>query len=345
MGPMDAKIKRAKIVWVDDDETNLSIGKEALSERYDVLVARGGEELFEILESVMPDIILLDADTPRVNGYDVIQKLKSDDRTAYIPVLFVTAAGDIDSEFECFSLGATDCIAKPFSLPKLRRRVETCLACAAAARDREELQLQSDIIKLLADMAEFRNVVLGGHIDRTEQYLDILISELLRQGVYSDEIAAWDTETILRASKLHDVGKSALRDAILLKPGKLTPEEFQEMEKHTTYGVMILEKIEKESKPGSFIHHAKTFAGTHHEKWDGSGYPQGLAGSAIPLEGRLMAIADVYDALVSERAYKAVFPHDEAVLIIEEGRGNHFDPVLVDTFFSVADRMEKASRR
>jgi putative two-component system response regulator len=206
------------------------------------------------------------------------------------------------------------------------------------------LKLQSAILKTVADLVESRDYATGGHVERTQHGLKALIKGLEDFGLYRDQMAELDVELMLESSQLHDVGKIAIADSILKKPARLTEDEFEEMKKHAELGVKIIERIEAETPDSEFLKYAKTFAGTHQEKWDGTGYPNGLAGENIPLPGRLMAIADVYDALVSDRPYKKALSHEEAVLIILEGKGTHFDPVLVDVFEQVADRFaaEKA---
>ena len=181
----------------------------------------------------------------------------------------------------------------------------------------------------------------GGHIDRTQRYLDLLVNKMLKLGVYQEEVASWDLTFLIPSAQLHDVGKISISDAILNKPGKLTDEEFEIMKSHVTRGVEAIERIEEETQEHSFLHHAKCFAGYHHEKWDGTGYTCRLAGENIPLQGRLMAIADVYDALISTRPYKPPMPLEVARKIILEGKGTHFDPTLIDVFESVVDGFEE----
>jgi putative two-component system response regulator len=178
-------------------------------------------------------------------------------------------------------------------------------------------------------------------VERTERFLYLLVEEMLRQGVYQDVLNTWDIKFFLQSAQLHDVGKIAIQDNILKKPGPLTPEEFGEMKKHTTFGEMVIEKIQQGARESVFLTHAKIMAGTHHEKWDGTGYPRGIAGSNIPLQGRLMAVVDVYDALISERPYKKAFSPEQAVRIITEGGGSQFDPALIDVFKAAAKNFQK----
>jgi putative two-component system response regulator len=352
---------------VDDNIANLKIGKNALVDIYDVYTAPSAAKMFELLERNVPVLILLDINMPEMDGYEAIRLLKEKDRTKDIPVIFLTGKDDPDSEFEGLSLGAIDYIAKPFSPPLLRKRIEVHLLVEAQKKtlksqnetleiQRRELQnfndnlqkmvaekthtvleLQNAILKTVADLVECRDDITGGHIERTQQGLRILVDALLEQGLYPELVAALDIELLLQSSQLHDVGKIAISDQILQKPGPLTKEEFEEMKKHTTFGVKVIEKIEAGTSACDFLDYAKILAGTHHEKWNGQGYPLGQKGDEIPIHGRLMAIADVYDALTSERPYKKAFPHEEAVRIIVEGRGTHFDPLLTDMFERVSE--------
>ncbi|MDR2535872.1 MAG: response regulator [Treponema sp.] len=345
---------RKKILLVDDNITNLTVGKNALIEKYDVFTIPSGEKLFKMLEKVIPDMILLDVEMPEMNGYDVIKGLKKQDKTANIPVIFLTAKNDDGSELQGLSLGAIDYITKPFSPPLLLKRIEVHLLVESQKRElkeyntnlqnmvkektKEVVSLQNAILRTVAELVESRDSITGGHIERTERYLKILVEGMREQNFHVPEIAAWDTDILFQSAQLHDVGKIVIKDNILFKPGKLNYEEFEEMKKHTTFGVHVIEKIEESTSERIFLEHAKIFAGTHHEKWDGTGYPKGLKGSDIPLQGRLMAIVDVYDALLSERPYKKAFTHEEAVNIIKGNSGTHFDPELVVLFISVADK-------
>jgi len=352
-----------KIIIVDDNAANLSVGRNLLKTYYEVYPAPSAAKLFNILERFIPDLILLDVNMPEMNGYEAIKIMKADPRFADIPVIFLTAKNDEESEMEGFDLGAADYVTKPFSGPLLLRRIASqllieqqrhdLLKSQAALQDyadnleikvrektAEVSKLQNAVIATVADLVEFRDKFTGGHTARTQLYLKELIDELLRGEEYTEEIVKWDMDFFLPSAQLHDVGKIAISDLILNKPAKLTPEEFEIMKSHVTVGVEAVKRIINETDENAFLHHALLFTGTHHEKWDGSGYPVGLKGNNIPLEGRLMAIADVYDALISERPYKKPFPHEKACEIIEEGAGSHFDPVLVDVFKRVKDKFE-----
>jgi putative two-component system response regulator len=195
--------------------------------------------------------------------------------------------------------------------------------------------LQGAVLSTVADLVEFRDDVTGGHVTRTQNYLKLLVDELLQEKLYPEETAVWNMEYLIPSAQLHDVGKIAISDAILNKPGKLTPEEFEIMKTHAAIGVTIIRKIEENAEEHDFMKHARLIAGGHHERWDGNGYPLGVKGKDIPLEARLMALADVYDALLSVRPYKQPLSSDEARQIISNGKGTQFDPVLVDVFLKV----------
>ena len=358
---------RYKIILVDDNNTNLTMGRNMLKTFYEVYPAPSGVKLFEILGNIIPELILLDIEMPEMNGYEAIKKLKADERYKDLPVIFLTAKSDEESELEGLDLGAVDYISKPFSAPLLLKRIANQLlivrqrndliASQAALKDyadnleikvhektKEVFNLQNAVIATVADLVEFRDKQTGGHINRTMCYLDALTQELVKGGPYAAEIEKWDMDIFLPSAQLHDVGKIGISDLILNKPGKHTPEEFEIMKTHVIIGVDAIEKIIKVTYEHAFLNHALLITGTHHEKWDGSGYPVGLKGKNIPLEGRLMAIADVYDALVTERPYKKAFTHEEASKIIEDGSGTHFDPELIKIFHVVKDKFKKVTQ-
>lgn len=363
--------KREKILVVDDNITNLRIVKNALSSQYDVYTVLSAGKMFELLERITPAMILLDINMPVMNGYEAIKILKSRESLKDIPVIFLTGKNDTNSEIEGLSLGAIDYISKPILPALLCKRIEVHLTVErqkirleeqtkilekqqlelqdfnnnlqkmVEEKTRRVLKLQNTILRTVASLVESRDDVTGVHIEKTQQGLEILINALKDRHIYLEEIENWDIELLLQSSQLHDVGKIVISDQILRKPGRLTPEEFDVMKTHTTMGVKIIDKIAECASEDDFLKYARIMVGTHHEKWDGTGYPAGLKGENIPLAGRLMAIVDVYDALVSERHYKKALNHEEAVRIILEGKGTHFDPVLVDVFLDVAEQFRK----
>ncbi|MDR3122909.1 MAG: response regulator [Treponema sp.] len=348
--------EKKKVVLVDDNPVNLKLARNTLMERYNVFTVPSAEKLFQLLEQTLPDLILLDVVMPEISGYEAIETLKSNPRTAGIPVIFLTSKTDTVSELEGFSLGAIDYISKPFSPQLLLKRVEVHLLLESQKvelknlnenlqhlveeKTGEVLELQNALLVTMANLVEYRDDVTGGHVERTERLLRILVEEMMVQGVYRDILDTWDINLVLQSSKLHDVGKIAIRDNILLKPGPLTTEEFEEMKKHTVFGETVIERIQQNAKESIFLTHAKIMAGTHHEKWNGTGYPRGLAGSNIPLQGRLMAVVDVYDALVSDRPYKKAFPSEQAIKIISDGCGTQFDPDLKNVFLVAVKRFK-----
>ena len=357
---------RYKIVLVDDNITTLTMGRNILKTFYEIYPAPSAGKLFEILDNVAVDLILMDVEMPEMNGYEAVKKLKADSRFADIPVIFLTSKDDESSELEGLDLGAADYVSKPFSAPLLLKRIANHILMGKQRKDllaskatltnysenlavmvqektREIVNLQNAMITTFAEMMEFRDKLTGGHVTRTRLYLKALTNELVRGGVYAGEVAEWDMELFLASAQLHDVGKISVTDLILNKPGPLTAEEFEIMKTHVAMGVDIVEKIMRNTDEHAFLSHALLIVGTHHEKWDGSGYPTGLKGKNIPLEGRLMAIADVYDALITERPYKKPLTHAEASAIIENSAGRHFDPVLTDVFLKVADEFKKIS--
>ncbi|MCL2175481.1 MAG: response regulator [Treponema sp.] len=345
--------KKSKIMLVDDNKANLAICRNLLSQYYDVFALSSADKLFEFLRHVLPDLILLDIDMPGMNGYETLTILKADKKYDEIPVIFVTAKTSENDEYAGLDLGAVDYITKPFTPILLLKRIENhlliqkqkktlqinneSLVKMVKKKTHQVYDLQNAIISNMAELVEFRDVITGKHISRTQKYLKKLMDQLIKDEVYADEMLVWDMNVILLSSQLHDVGKIAISDSILNKAGKLTHEEREIMKTHAVKGVEVIEKIEYTTENSAFLDYAKTFAGTHHEKWDGSGYPYGLSGMNIPLEGRIMAIADVYDALISERPYKKSFSTSKSAQIISNGSGTHFDPVLVSTFNKVKD--------
>jgi len=344
------------IILVDDNLANLKIGNNLLEEKYTVATAPSAAKMFSLLKNNTPAIILLDIDMPEMNGYEAIKLLKSKPETKDIPVIFLTAKSESEDELTGLSLGAIDYITKPFNPALLLKRIEVHLLVEGQRKELQYfnenlqkmveektesiLEMQNALLKTMAELVECRDDITGGHIERTQRGIKILVEEIKDNGVYLEETKDWDVELLLQSSQLHDVGKISISDNILKKPGKLTDEEFNEMKKHASFGEEIIEKIETLTKESEFLNYAKIFAASHHEKWDGSGYPRGLKNNSIPLLGRIMAIADVYDALTSVRPYKKAFSHEEAVRIITEGSGIQFDPALVEVFISAAKQFK-----
>ncbi len=336
------------ILVVDDTKANLDILVEALGDTYNVSVALNGKTALESIDDVLPDLILLDIMMPGMDGFAVCQALKSDVRTQDIPIIFLSAMDQIDAKTRGFRAGAVDYITKPFEILEIRARVRNHLLIGEAkmylTRQNEilerkvkertnELQVTQDVtIRSLASLAETRDNETGRHIQRTQYYVRLLSEQLISKRQYSDLLTPRALELLPKSAPLHDVGKVGVPDSILLKPGKLTDEEFEIMKTHTKLGRNAFLQAEADLGSNSFLKHAKEFAYTHHEKWDGTGYPEGRSGLQIPLEGRLMALADVYDALVSRRVYKPPFTHSEAVSTILNDSGTHFDPVVVAAF-------------
>jgi len=301
--------------------------------------------MFELLEDVTPDIILLDIMMPEMDGFEAIKFLRTNHPKADIPVIFLTSKTDSATESLGFELGAVDFITKPFSGPVLLNRIKTQLDIDEIIRERTNSlkKLKNSIVFVLANMVENRDKMTGSHIERTTTYIKILLEAMIEQGVYAEEISQWDLELAITSARLHDIGKIVVTDTILNKPDKLTVDEFDMIKTHTVEGERIIDSIEDESEDKAFLRFAKLFAGYHHERWDGTGYPYKLKGASIPLQGRIMAIVDVYDAIVSERPYKKAYSHAEAIDIIKNSSGTHFDPELVKVFLANEDRIKKVS--
>ena len=350
-------ISDCTILVVDDAELNLDIMVAVLGDEYDVAVAMDGRTALEDIEENPPDLILLDVMMPEMDGYEVCRRLKADPRFQEIPVIFVTAMGETEDETQGLELGAIDYIVKPISPPIVKARVKNHLTLKLAQEELEkqnetlelkvqertkELALTQDVtIYAMASVAETRDSETGGHIRRTQTYVKILAERLRKDPQFRDQLDPATINIIYKSAPLHDVGKVGVPDSILLKPGKLTTDEFEIMKKHTLYGRDALASAEAMLGSNSFLHYAKEIAYSHHEKWDGSGYPEGLKGAEIPLCGRLMAAADVYDALISKRIYKPPFTHAKAVEIMSEGRGSHFDPDVIDAFLELEDEVRR----
>jgi len=331
------------IFVVDDNDVNLETADRALKDRYIVLTLPGAAKMFELLEKVRPDIILLDINMPEIDGFEALRRLKSDKRYRDIPVIFLTALSDEDTEVAGFEMGVVDFITKPFSVPVLLNRIRTHLNIESLVRERTERleQLQSGLVYIIADLVESRDQATGGHNERTASYLKILIDAMVERGLYNDEMQSLDLEALYSSARLHDIGKISVPDSVLNKLGSLSLEEFEMMKTHPEAGERVIEKIITRTGDIEFLENAKLFAGFHHERWDGTGYPHGLKGMDIPLQGRIMAVVDVYDALLSDRAYRKQYTEEEVVNIISMNRGKLFDPQITDVFIDVIDDIRK----
>jgi putative two-component system response regulator len=325
------------IFVVDDSDTNLSMAEAALEDQYSVMTIPSAAKMFSFLKSVSPDLILLDIEMPDMDGLETLRRLKEHEAYSEIPVIFLTGRTDMNIEVSGFELGAVDFITKPFSKPVLLNRVKTRLGIDEVIRDRisQLRRLQNGIVSVLAEIVESRDNETKGHIERTAMYIKILIDAMKERGVYVDELKTWDVETVVSSARLHDIGKIVVSDEILNKRAKLSGEEYERIKSHAAEGERIINKMAERTGDEKFLYSAKMFAGYHHERWDGSGYLHQLRGTDIPLHGRIMAIVDVYDALVSNRPYRKAFSDEEAVRIIMEKAGTHYDPKIAEVFFEI----------
>ncbi|PMH46564.1 two-component system response regulator [Vibrio sp. 10N.286.49.B3] len=347
-----------KILIVDDETFYISVLVEILGDEYHVSIAKSGEQALDrIAKGFIPDLVLLDILMPGLDGYEVCKKLKDSPDTSNVPVIFLTVKNEVEEEILGFELGAADYIIKPFSLPVIRARVKTHLALSAAnkalteqnhtleakviERTAEISRTQDVAIYCMASLAETRDNETGKHIRRTQYYVKALAEYLRLHSTYADQIDGDYIDILFKSAPLHDIGKVGVPDAILLKPGKLNSAEWEEMKKHAEYGKLAMENAEHEYGTSSYLNVAKEIAYGHHERWDGSGYPQGLMGINIPLSARIMALADCYDALISRRVYKAAFSHEKATEIIKQGSGSHFDPQIVEAFEVIEEQFMK----
>ncbi len=334
--------EHATLLIVDDEPFYLEMLTELLSGDYRLLVARNGEQALRRARGQnRPNLILLDISMPEMDGFEVCRKLKNDTLTRQIPVIFLTARNDVHDEIKGLELGAVDYVSKPINGPLLKRRVATHLSLAerqlaleqlVQERTRELQQTKDALVFSMGAMAEMRDRETGNHLLRTEHYVRILAQALAETQEYGAVLNEATIDVIRRAAPLHDIGKIGVPDRILQKEGPLTEDEWAEMRNHVVYGERLLDEAAGYLGETQFIHTARDIAGNHHEKWDGSGYPRGKKGEEIPLSARLMALADVYDALTSRRCYKEPVAHEKAVGMILDASGSHFDPRVADAF-------------
>jgi len=336
---------------VDDNATNLATVEKALDGQYLVITMSSAARMFVTLGKIKPDIILLDIDMTEMDGFETIKYLKSSDSYSEIPVIFLTDLSDTATEAKGIELGAVDFMVKPFSSPVLLNRVKYHLEieeliCTRTnlLRERTErlMQLQDTIVFTLAEIVEQRDTNTGGHIERTTVYTKMLIDALIARGLYIDELCNWNLDSVVSSARLHDLGKIAIPDAILNKTDKLTPEEFSIIKTHSVLGEQAIDHMIERTGEADYLQYARAFAAYHHERWDGTGYPYRLKGTEIPLQGRIMAIVDVYDALTSVRPYKKAFTNEETIDILRKDAGTHFDPIIVEVFCEIKDKLELA---
>lgn len=348
-------LSTSTILAVDDTPTNLDILVNALGDLYDLSVALDGSTALDMAQISPPDLILLDIMMPDMDGIEVLKRLKADPWTKDVPVLMLSAISEVNSKSQCFRLGAVDYLTKPFDMEELLARVRTHLSLSqmqctlrrnneileqkVLERTRELIVTQQATIESMAALAEYRDPETGEHIHRVKAYVALIAEALCNHPEYGVQMNGTLVELFTLSAPLHDIGKVGVKDSILLKPGKLDADEFDEMKRHAEYGRAVIHSVQKKLGAMPFLQVAEDIAYCHHERWDGTGYPRGLGGEDIPLCGRIMALADVYDALISRRIYKPPFTHTEALQIIRDGRGTHFDPLLTDVFLVHSENM------
>jgi putative two-component system response regulator len=364
MADHNVLIEKPTVLVVDDTPDNLTLMSGLLKDRYKVKIANNGERALKVaMTGTMPDIILLDIMMPVMDGYEACRQLKANPETRDVPIIFLTAKAEVADEIKGLELGAVDYITKPISPPIVLARVQTqlelkkvrdylrdqneFLEAEVQRRTEEVVAIQEVTILAMASLAETRDNDTGNHIRRTQHYVKILAEKLRQNPRFSHFLNDDKTiDLLFKSAPLHDIGKVGIPDHILLKPGRFTPEEFEIMKNHATLGrdaILAAEKRLGLELP--FLSYAKQIAYSHQEKWDGTGYPEELSGDDIPISGRLMALADVYDALICRRVYKEGMPHEKAVEIIIQGRGTHFDPDIVDAFLDCTNQFNEVAKR
>ena len=335
------------ILIVDDNKTSLSSAKSALNDLYKVTAVTSGIQALKFLEKNQCDIILLDINMPEMDGFEVMKKIHENGDMGDIPIIFLTADNDADTESRCLEEGAADFIAKPFILNVMRSRISRILELNDLRKNLEEKldertrhisHIQQMMVLGMATMVESRDNSTGGHIKRTSMVVETFAAKLSTSDY---GLSKSFLEMVIRAAPMHDLGKIAVDDVILRKQGKFTDEEYEKMKKHSQEGARIVKQILEGVEKEDFVNIAVNIAHYHHEKWNGTGYPTGISGEDIPVEARIMALADVFDALVSKRCYKEAFTYDKAFKIIEESIGSHFDPELGKIFIECRPELEK----
>lgn len=338
-----------KILIVDDNRTNLINASRLLSDEYDVMLAISGEKALELCEKYTPDLVLLDINMPNMDGFEVLNRMKQSQKTSKIPVIFLTASNDIDTEVECIERGAVDFLSKPFIPKIMKTRIKRTIELEDYRKSLEDLvqrqldeitHIQNEVIFGMANLIESRDGSTGIHVKRTYYFVRMIAHELRRRNIFSDILTESYVNDLCKASPMHDIGKIAISDIILKKPGRLSEKEFEIMKTHSSEGGRILRQILSKIEKKEYVDIAFDMATYHHERWDGTGYPLGLKDLEIPISARIMAVADVFDALISERCYKNAMTVSQAFEIIERSSGTHFDPIIAEVFISFKDEVQ-----
>ncbi|MDR1319782.1 MAG: response regulator [Treponema sp.] len=337
----------SKILVVDDNLSSLKQIGAQLGESYEVSLAKSGALALQICVQEKPDLILLDVEMPGMDGFETLKRLRLNRYLGSIPVIFLTGNHDTGTEVRGLQSGARDFITKPVEKSILLHRIELHLRFSAYQSQLENtVAKMSDSVALaFAELIECRDENTGEHVARTSKYVGMLGRRLMDQGLFSDELNPIDLDMMVRAAPFHDIGKIAVSDRILLKPDRLDDEEFTIMKRHTVIGEEILKNMLARTPTQQYLHYARMIAASHHERYDGKGYPRGLEGDAIPLCGRIMAVADVYDALVDDRVYRRGMSHGEACRIISAGRGTSFDARIIDVFEAINEELAEAAKK
>ena len=346
------------ILVVDDDKTNLMLAQKILISNYRIAATNSGASALKYLENNHPDLILLDINMPDMDGFEVMEQLRQKEETKGIPVIFLTADNATETEVKCFQMGAVDFVGKPFVPDILLSRVGKTIELEQYRHNLENMvqeqadkitedarrinMIQESVIVGMANLIESRDGSTGKHVKNTQTYVRMIANELRRRGLFSGQLTEEFIEDICKAAPLHDVGKIKVPDAVLQKPGKLTDEEYETMKLHTTHSRKIIKMIIGDVEDEHYVQTVQDIALYHHERWDGTGYPIGLAGDNIPLAARIMAVADVFDALYEERVYKPpIRPIERIMQIMSEGRGTQFDPVIIDVFVEMLPMLKE----
>jgi putative two-component system response regulator len=332
-----------QILVVDDNIASLKQIGAQLAPHYEVSLAKSGALALQICQQERPDLILLDVEMPEMDGFQTLGRLKADPDLNPIPVIFLTGNRDTATEIRALESGAMDFIAKPANKDILFHRLELHLQFAAYQSSLENTvkELQNSIVTSFAELIECKDDNAGTHVLRTGKYMEILGRRLLEAGIFADELSGDNLDLMVRAAPFHDIGKIGVSDTLLLKEGALTAEEYAEVKKHTLIGARFLKSIYERTPEEQYLRFAKLIAESHHEKYDGTGYPRGLAGDDIPLCARIMTVANVYDGCITERVYRKALSHEEACRIILDGKGTWFDPRIVEAFEGVMDQFAR----